>query len=208
MPERELAEDAADPMSAGPTLLALAQADLPERLRVQVARLERDAWPDDTPAPLTSHFHDRALEPVLLLLVEGGRVLASLAILHKELRHAGKTFAAAGLSAVTTRTDLRGRGLGHRLVTAARERLAGSAVDLGIFTCDRPLKGFYERAGWQHLAGTVLVGGTPAEPFRSDRPGFDKVTMAAFFSDRARAHRHEFVATDVELYPGAIDRLW
>ncbi|MCZ0971746.1 hypothetical protein O1L55_10350 [Streptomyces albulus] len=57
---------------------------------------------------------------------------------------------------------------------------------MGLFTCDRPLRAFYESAGWHHLPGTVLVGGTPQAPFPSDRPGFDKVTMADFFSPRAR----------------------
>lgn len=192
----------------GPKLLAFAQSDMPDALRVQVARLESEAWPGGTHAPPMSTFHDPALDPVLLLLVEDEQALASLAILRKEIQHAGKTFAAVGLSAVTTRADLRGRGLGHRLVVAARERLAREAADLAIFTCDRPLQGFYERAGWQHLPGTVIVGGTPAAPCRSDRPGLDKVTMAAFFSDRARAHRREFVGADVDLFPGEIDRLW
>jgi hypothetical protein len=36
----------------------------------------------------------------------------------------------------------------------------------------------------------------------------DKVTMAAFFSDHARAHWPQFVGADVDLYPGEIDRLW
>jgi aminoglycoside 2'-N-acetyltransferase I len=49
-----------------------------------------------------------------------------------------------------------------------------------------PLKGFYEKSGRHELDGTVLVGGTPANPFPSDQPGIDKVTMGDFFSSRAR----------------------
>jgi aminoglycoside 2'-N-acetyltransferase I len=196
----------------GPTLQAFAESDLPDRLRVQVARLEREAWPGGPVAPPMSWFHDPALDPLVLLLVEkevgGEQVLASLAILRKQIRHVGETFVAVGLSAVTTRADLRGRGLGHQLVAAARERVARSGADLGIFTCDRPLQAFYERAGWQHLPGTVIVGGTPAAPFRSDQPGLDKVTMAAFFTDHARTYQDEFAGAEVELYPGEIDRLW
>ena len=81
-------------------------------------------------------------------------------------------------------------------------------IDLGLFTCDRELAGFYERCGWDVLAGTVLVGGTPDEPFPSDRPGFDKVTLAAFFSPAAQASRAAFEHARVELYPGEIDQLW
>lgn len=143
-----------------------------------------------------------------MVLAEDGQVLASLALLHKQIRHIGRQFSAAGLSAVTTRAGVRGRGYGHRLVVAAREHLAASAVDLGIFTCDRPLRAFYERAGWHQLPGTVLAGGTRAAPLRSDSPGFDKVTMGEFFSASARAHRRSFVGAEVEIYPGEVDRLW
>jgi hypothetical protein len=91
-------------------------------------------------------------------------------------------------------------------VEAAREAIEASGVDLGIFTCDRPLQAFYEGAGWQLLPGTVLVGGTPESPFPSDQ--FDKVTMARFFSPRARDRADTFVGSRIELYPGAIDKLW
>jgi aminoglycoside 2'-N-acetyltransferase I len=65
--------------------------------------------------------------------------------------------------------------------------MAAGDLDLGLFTCDRPLQGFYERAGWHLLPGAVLVGGTRRSPFPSDQPGFDKVTMADCFSAEAHA---------------------
>jgi hypothetical protein len=52
----------------------------------------------------------------------------------------------------------------------------------------------------------VVVGGTPEDPFPSD--AFDKVTLGGFFTERARARRDAFVGARIELYPGAIDRLW
>lgn len=185
------------------------QAELPNELAGQVARLEREAWPSDTPQRLDAGpLHDPALRPVIMAVVEAGHVLASLAVLHKEVWHAGRHFAVAGLSAVTTRAEVRGQGYGHALVAFAYQQLAASQTDLAIFTCDRPLQAFYERAGWHVLAGTVLVGGTPAAPFRSDRPGFDKVAMGDFFSPLARAYRAAFLDAEVEIYPGEIDRLW
>jgi hypothetical protein len=54
----------------------------------------------------------------------------------------------------------------------------------------------------------VLIGGTPSEPFPSDQPGFDKVTLGAFLTERARTARSEFIGARVELYPGDVDRLW
>jgi len=101
-----------------------------------------------------------------------------------------------------------GIGFGRRLVFAARQMIGGSGVDLALFTCDRDLQGFYEDAGWQHLPGTVLIGGTETDPFPSDRTGFDKVTMAEFFTDHARPHRARFVHARLDLFPGEVDRLW
>jgi hypothetical protein len=113
----------------------------------------------------------------------------------------------AGLSAVVTDEAVRGRGHGTTLVAEARRLLEAEAdADLGIFTCDRGLQRFYERAGWEHLPGAVLVGGTPDDPFPSD--GLGKVTLAAFFTERARAAAPTFVGARIALYPGRIDRLW
>ena len=81
---------------------------------------------------------------------------------------------------------------------------------------ERRLEGFdamLEAArGWKRAfpdgRGTVLVGGTRLSPFPSDQPGFDKVTMADFFSHEARRHRSSFQHARIELYPGEIDKLW
>lgn len=138
-----------------------------------------------------------------------GVVGACLTLLRKEIRLAGATYRAAGLSAVVTRPDLRGRGLGGRLVTAARELLAADPeVDVALFSCDRELTPFYEAAGFERLPGTVLLGGTPADPLPSDRPGFDKSVLAAFFTPDPAATRAVFTAARIPLYPGPVDRLW
>jgi hypothetical protein len=54
----------------------------------------------------------------------------------------------------------------------------------------------------------VLIGGTAQAPFPSDRPGFDKVTMADFFSPAGRQARPAFPHSRIELHPGEIDKLW
>jgi predicted N-acetyltransferase YhbS len=137
-----------------------------------------------------------------------GIVLATLSILTKPIEHQGESYLAGGLSTVVTPRDQRGRGYGGRLVRAARESMAAGAWDLGLFTCDRPLQPFYERAGWHHLPGAALVGGTAAAPFASDRPEFDKVTMAEFFSTHARRHRAAFRGARITIHSGDIDKLW
>jgi aminoglycoside 2'-N-acetyltransferase I len=180
------------------------EAQVPSLLRTQQVKLQDQAWPDEpsTPEP----WHDPALRPVSVLLVDGDRVLAALDILSTRLTHLGHTYAASGLSAVVTDRSQQGKGYGRRLVQEARRIMASSGVDLGIFTCDRSLRVFYERAGWRCLEGTVLVGGTPDAPFPSDL--FDKVTMAAFFSGRARDAAGSFIGRRVELFTGEIDKLW
>ncbi|MFI9204933.1 GNAT family N-acetyltransferase [Streptomyces sp. NPDC053048] len=158
-----------------------------------------------------------------------GAVVAVLDILTKDVTHGGHTYRAAGLSAVVTAARHRGKGNGRQLVAAARELIAGSgadaglgslplagpgsrplarSVDLALFTCDRPLRAFYESAGWGVLDGAVLIGGTPEAPFPSDQPGFDKVTMAAFFTERAKRNAAAFRHSRIGLHPGEIDRLW
>ena len=193
-------------MTSAPEILTYAQDDLPGELRDQVLALHRQAWPsigEREPGPI----HDAALRPVSMTLVADGRVLAALDILSKEIEHAGERYAASGLSTVVTDEGERGRGYGRRLVVAARETIAASGADLGIFTCDRALASFYESAGWSILAGTVLVGGaTPEEPFPSDQ--WDKVTLARFFSARAKRAAGQFAGARIALYPGAMDKLW
>ncbi len=186
-------------------ILAWPEADVPRALRLQVVALQDQAWPGDGPSG-PEPFHDPALRPLSLLLVDGGRVLAALDILSKELAHRGETYAASGLATVVTDEAERRRGHGLRLITAARETMRGNGADLAIFTCDTPLAPFYEAGGYAVLPGTVLVGGTPDDPFPSDR--FDKVTLWCPYTPRAQAHAADFEGARIELYPGTIDRLW
>ena len=135
-------------------------------------------------------------------------VVASLDVLSKEILHAGETYQASGLSWVVTDPEHRRHGYGRKLVAAAREHITASVADLGLFTCDTPLQHFYASAGWELLPGTVLVGGTPDDPFPSDQPGLDKITFGGFFTDHAKAHRRDFIGARINLYSGPIDKLW
>ncbi|WP_062430595.1 GNAT family N-acetyltransferase [Herbidospora daliensis] len=184
-------------------IVSFPESSVPGVFREQVVALHASEWPG------SSSGHDPLLDPVSLLLLDGDEVVATLDILSKPIVHAEQTFQASGLSAVVTRGDRRGRGYGKALVAAALRSMVDSVAappDLGIFTCDRPLRAFYEAAGWECLPGTVLIGGTPDDPFPSDQ--FDKVTMGAFFSPRAVHLRSAFVGARVALFPGVIDRLW
>jgi GNAT superfamily N-acetyltransferase len=193
-------------VAAEPAILVHAQDELPAALLAQIRGLDQQAWPDALGLPPRSPRHDPALRPVSMALVAGGRVLAALDILSKDIEHAGERYAARGLSTVVTDQAVRRLGHGRRLVGAAREEIAASGADLGIFTCDRPLGPFYESAGWTIVPGAVLVGGTPEAPFPSDQ--WDKVTLAAFFTAKATRGAPSFADSRIELYPGDIDKLW
>ncbi|WP_055490844.1 GNAT family N-acetyltransferase [Streptomyces sp. TP-A0356] len=191
-------------------ILSFPEEATPPELRMQVRELQEQAWPS-APVPIApdcSPTHDPSLRPLSMVLVDGETVLAALDILVKEIVHAGERYAAGGLSTVVTRREARGRGHGLRLVTVARESMIARNLDLGLFTCDHPLQAFYEKAGWHVLPGAVLLGGTPQAPFPSDQPGFDKVTMADFFSHKGRRAEASFHDSRIGLYPGEIDRLW
>lgn len=180
---------------------------VPADLLAQVRELQREAWPaHDFPAD--EPVHDPALSPLTMLLLDGESVVAALDVLSKEIVHGGRRFRAAGLSTVVTRKAVRGRGHGRLLVRAARRAIAASGSDVGLFTCDEALQGFYESAGWRHVPGAVLVGGTPEAPFPSDQPGFGKVTMGDFFSAAGVEWQLSFHHARVALHPGEIDRLW
>ncbi|GGU84355.1 hypothetical protein GCM10010211_57890 [Streptomyces albospinus] len=191
-------------------ILSFPEEATPSELRVQVREIQEQAWPSPpgSVVPPDAPAHDPVLRPLSMLLVDDGTVLAALDILTKEIVHAGGRFAVGGLSTVVTRRETRGRGHGRRLVAAARETMIARKLDLGLYTCDGPLQAFYESAGWRLLPGAVLVGGTPQNPFPSDQPGFDKVTMADFFSSVARQAEASFRDSRIELYPGEIDKLW
>ncbi|KUL43744.1 MULTISPECIES: GNAT family N-acetyltransferase [Streptomyces violaceusniger group] len=191
-------------------ILSFPEAATPTDLRVQVREIQEQAWPSErvSDVPVDAPSHDPALRPLSMLLVEEGTVLATLDILSKEIVHADRRFSAGGLSTVVTSKEARGRGYGRQLVTAAREEMITQSLDLGLFTCDRPLQAFYESAGWRVLPGAVLIGGTPQAPFPSDQPGFDKVTMADFFSSAGRQAQASFRHSRIELFPGEIDKLW
>jgi aminoglycoside 2'-N-acetyltransferase I len=186
-------------------VVSYAEADVPRDLRLQVVRLQDAAWPPDTPSGL-GPWHDPSMNAVSLLLLDDDRVLSALDVLSKPLDHIGETFAASGISAMVTDPELHGRGHGRTLAIAARDFMATNGADLGIFTCDAELRSFYERAGWRHLAGSVLIGGTSNDPFPSDV--LRKVVMAQFFTPKARDAEPAFVGARIGLYPGAIDRLW
>src|SRR5262249_21362186 len=129
-------------------ILSFAAEATPSELRTQVTEIQEQAWPSPAGSvDLDAPAHDPALRPLSMLLVDDGRVVAALGIPSKGIVHACMRYGAGGLSTVVSRPETRGRGHGRRLVAAARETMIERRLDLGLFTCDRPLQAFYESAG-------------------------------------------------------------
>jgi aminoglycoside 2'-N-acetyltransferase I len=182
----------------------------PDALRRQVRAMQEEAWPSSDPrdAAALGPWHDPELRPTSVLLVDGDVVLSALDLLFAHIEHSGRSWAAVGLSAVVTARALQGNGHARVLVTWVRNSLPDLQVDLGLFTCDRTLARFYSGCGWEPLPGTVLVGGTPDQPFASDRPEFDKVAFGAFATTEAIRARDAFTNTRILLHCGTVDSLW
>jgi GNAT superfamily N-acetyltransferase len=176
-----------------------AESELDASFRAQVARLHVAAFG-------SLDAHDPALRPETFVLIEDDVVVAAADVLSKTVEHANAMWDASGLSAVVTDPGRRRAGHGEAVSRAAIAWAESRGADLVIFSCDTPLRGFYERCGCRVLLSTVLIGGTPDDPLRTDE--FDKVVLARFFTARAVAASGVFEDCEVALYPGTVDRLW
>jgi GNAT superfamily N-acetyltransferase len=178
-------------------ILTFPDDTLPPELDARVLAVLRAEYPEYFTERTQRSLNDPDTNPTLMVLVEGEEVMSYLAIPSKIILHAGEAYRASGLSNVITNPSYRGRGYGSRIVTAAREFIAASGADIGVFTCDTPLVDFYVRCGWSMIAGTWLVGGTREKPFPSNL--FDKRTLMGFFTERALAHRADFEDVPIHL---------
>jgi aminoglycoside 2'-N-acetyltransferase I len=180
-------------------VLVVSQDELSLDLKSQVIALLESAWPSERSVArqLREPLHDPARNPLALLLLDAGAVIGYLAIPSTTIRLADHTYRASGLSAVITHPDHRRRGHGHQLVVGAREAIAASGADIGVFTCDPPLVSFYVGCGWTPMPRTAVVGGTRARPFPAAPLG--KQTMMGFFSPLAITRRRDFELATLSL---------
>jgi predicted N-acetyltransferase YhbS len=91
-------------------------------------------------------------------LVDDGRILAHAGWVPADVRAGtGKQLPIVGLGGVMVHRDHRGRGLGHRVVSAAMERMGRLGRPVGMLFCRTQRVPFYERLGWQALAAPVTA---------------------------------------------------
>jgi len=164
-------------------LMALMRAEAPDAFTGERAR--------------RTTLHDPHLDPICFFGRHDGRLVSYAAVLRHVVAHAGEAYRACGLSWVHTSMPSRGRGFGRLVVDAATAFMVTGGTDLILFTCDPPLRRFYERSGYRCMEGSSLVGGTRARPFPSDALG--KVTMMRFVSEKARRHRASFEGVPIWL---------
>jgi predicted acetyltransferase len=172
--------------------VAFPSETLPHAFKEQVIDILAREWPSvlSREEQLQQPLHDPESHPVALVLEENGQVLSYLVIPSRVIHHAGNSYKASGLSAVITHPAYRHRGYGRHIVMAAREVIAATDADIGVFTCDPPLVSFYACCGWTLMEHTVVIGGTRAKPFPADVLG--KRTLMGFFSEQARTRRADF----------------
>jgi aminoglycoside 2'-N-acetyltransferase I len=180
-------------------LIICPEETLSDELRRQTLEAMRVEWPGAFAGAKADRrrLNDPDLHPTICLLVEDGRLASHASVPWKVVEHRGASYSAYGLSGVLTVPAYRGKGYGERVVRAATAFMEEQGADVGLFTCDAPLRRFYERCDWQVLAGSSLIGGTRDKPFPSD--ALNKITFARFFSTRAQARQADFEGTAIRL---------
>jgi GNAT superfamily N-acetyltransferase len=159
-----------------------------EALRRDIALLHYRVTPTAGPPPggAMPPKHDPMLDALSFYLVVDRRVVSYAAVVHKQITHDHETFWIAGLSSVATDPDYQGRGFGSRIVGAATRYIEHSTTDIGIFTCDPPLAGFYAQAGAWPVVPDVIVIGSHQEGALSSI-SLRKVVLMRLFSAKAHA---------------------
>jgi GNAT superfamily N-acetyltransferase len=187
-------------------MLMFPETRIPEKIRQQVFSLIKAEWPGAFSGDKENRdwLNRPETNPLALMLVSGDTVIAYTGIVWKYIEHAGENYKAYGLSGVLTNPAYRRQGYGQQLIKAAYQIIGESGADIGIFTCDIPLKGFYEECGWKALEKGYLVGGTRQKPFPEDLSG--KATMINYFSEKARKHMADF--ENGPIYLELDDEMW
>lgn len=191
----------ADPAFADPgEILVIPYNRACDALRRDIALLQHRVAPTVVPPPGDSvpPEHDPALDALSFCLMIDNRVVSYAAVVHKQIQHGFETFWIAGLSCVATDPAYQRRGLGSRIVGVATRYIERSTTDIGIFTRDPALAGFYARAGAWPVAPDVIVIGSRHEGALSSI-SLQKVVLMRLFSAKARAAAAQLRQTTINL---------
>ena len=138
-------------------VIACLEEELPDDLRRQTVEALRDEWPGAFSGGKAdrTQLNDPALHAMIFSLLVDSQLASHLSVQRKTIEHRGETYKAYGLSGVLTVPAFRGKGYGEQIVRAATAFMEQDGADIGLFTCDPPLRTFYERCGWTAAGGRV-----------------------------------------------------
>jgi GNAT superfamily N-acetyltransferase len=133
------------------TIIHLPADDLTPALRAELDRLfaatfRVSALDDRFWAPATYHF----------LLMRGETIIGHVGVYRRDIAVGGQSWAVAGIVKVGVAGELRGHGLGTRLLAFADDALrAEGRDDLGLLVTSENRLGYYGRLGWERIPGPV-----------------------------------------------------
>ncbi len=145
-------------------MIHLDAADFSPALRAEMDRMVAATFRDDSEtgrvwAPATYHF----------LLMRGETVIGHVGVHRRDIMVGNRSWAVAGIVKVGVVAELRGHGLGTRLLAFADDTLrAQGRDDLGLLVTSEDRLGYYGRLGWERIGGPVYYeeyGETKAETF-------------------------------------------
>ncbi|BEV71114.1 MULTISPECIES: GNAT family N-acetyltransferase [unclassified Paludibacterium] len=176
----------------------LAYADTDPQQRQRIHQLLDLVWPAEPAIPSVEQpAHDLSLAPRCILGCQDENYIAYAAILSKPVHDQQHRWLASGLSCVCVHPAHRQSGIGQQLLQQAWQSLRRSSADFCVFTCDPPLKRFYEQAGWQAMPGLILRGGRQTGALDSLSSG--KTVLLRPISDKAHQSMARFASGELDL---------
>lgn len=92
----------------------------------------------------------------LRVVRQGKRLVGHAGILPRSIHWRGQTFEAGLIGGVCARQDLRGQGIGTVAMEDVARRMEELELDFGVLWTGSPQ--FYQRLGWRHGGGIVVMG--------------------------------------------------
>lgn len=101
--------------------------------------------------------HWRSAPAYVVLLAHNGRVQGHIAIVVRVIRCDGREVTVAGVQGFAVHPDLRGCGVGSRLMASATVEAKRRGLDFGLLFCLPALEKYYCSLGWSALHQPVLM---------------------------------------------------
>lgn len=158
--------------------------DMTDHQRREIAQLLCKIWPKPgrtvetrvatmTEAAAAYEGPDET-QPRSFVILEAGRVIAHAAIICRTIGSEAGDITVAGLAQVCSRPELRGRGLGEKVVRAALQPVDEAAFPVALFQTSNVVQAFYEKLGARRIHNR-FVNSLADEP--EENPWDDPVHM-------------------------------